>query len=100
VIGGGSDYQFILSSGYTDGTNTLYAYLTRTGLANSVNSFTVNLQVNPCKRSDLNCDGRVNLADFSILMYYWGTSWTPADTNKDGIVGLPDFSIMMFDWTW
>jgi len=99
VIGGGSDYQFILTSGYNSGANTLYAYLSRGGLADSVSSFTVNLQVNPCKRSDLNCDGRVNLTDFAILLHYWNTNSSIADTNKDGIVGLIDFAIMMSDWT-
>ena len=24
-----------------------------------------------CKRADLNCDGQVNLADFSIMMSEW-----------------------------
>lgn len=99
VIGGGSDWLFTLSSGYNAGANTLYAYLTKLSLADSVNSFTVNLQVNLCKRSDLNCDGYVNLTDFSILLYYWGSSSQLADINKDGTVGLTDFSIMMFDWT-
>ena len=99
VIGGGSDWQFLLSSGYSTGANSLYAYLSRGGLADSVNSFTANLQVAPCKRSDLNCDGYVNLTDFSILLYWWGSNNETADTNDDGIVGLIDFSIMMFDWT-
>ncbi|OGY22172.1 MAG: hypothetical protein A2126_00590 [Candidatus Woykebacteria bacterium GWB1_45_5] len=99
VVGGGSDWLFTLSSGYNVGANSLYAYLTRAGLSDSVNSFTVNLQVNPCKRSDLNCDGYVNLTDFSILLYWWGSNNETADTNDDGVVGLIDFSIMMFDWT-
>jgi hypothetical protein len=50
------------------------------------------------KRSDLNCDGKVSLPDFSILMFYWQKSNECADANKDGIISLPDFSIMMFDW--
>jgi len=99
VIGGGSDWQFTLSSGYIIGTNSLYAYLTKTGINDSINSFTLNLEVGNCKRSDLNCDGFVNLTDFSILMYYWESAYDLADTNNDGIVGLIDFSIMMFDWT-
>jgi hypothetical protein len=49
--------------------------------------------------ADLNKDGRVNLADFSILLFHWGTSSLLADINKDGKVGLPDFSIMLFQWT-
>jgi hypothetical protein len=52
-----------------------------------------------CARSDLNCDSKVNLIDFSILLFYWGGSGVRADINQDGIVSLPDFSIMLFDWT-
>lgn len=49
--------------------------------------------------SDLNGDGKVNLADFSILLYYWGTSSQIADLNGDGKVNLADFSILLFNWT-
>ncbi len=94
-----SDYTFLLNSGYVTGPNTIHSYLTRTGLANSINSFTQNLAVSNCRRSDLNCDGHVNLTDFSILMYWWDTAGPIGDTNVDGRVGLIDFSIMLFDWT-
>jgi len=53
--------------------------------------------------SDLNRDGRVNLIDFSILIFWWGTaggnSNPPADINGNGRVGLEDFSILLFNWT-
>ncbi len=59
----------------------------------------------PCdgkNRADLNCDGRVYLIDFSILLFYWDQT-NPAnartDINGDGRVGLVDFSIMLFNWT-
>jgi hypothetical protein len=52
-----------------------------------------------CTGADLNHDGRVNLTDFSILLYYWGTNNACADQNHDGTVNLTDFSIMMFYWT-
>ncbi len=52
-----------------------------------------------CSGADLNGDGLVNLTDFSILLYYWGTDDDCADQNDDGIVNLTDFSIMMFFWT-
>ena len=55
-----------------------------------------------CHGADLNNDGKVNLVDFSILLFWW-QSRNPlnpcADINKDGIVNLVDFSIMMFQWT-
>lgn len=53
----------------------------------------------PCSRSDINKDGKVNLVDFSILMYYWGTKDASADLNQDGKIDLVDFSIMMYCWT-
>ena len=49
-------------------------------------------------RGDLNCDGIVDLTDFSILLYYWGVYDPTADINHDGNVNLTDFSIMMFYW--
>ena len=52
-----------------------------------------------CSGADLNQDGRVNITDFSILLYYWGTDDACADQNDDGDVNLTDFSIMMFYWT-
>jgi len=52
-----------------------------------------------CQGADLNGDGKVNLTDFSILLYYWGTDDECADQNKDGTVNLTDFSIMMYYWT-
>lgn len=53
--------------------------------------------------ADLNTDGKVNLTDFSILLFWWGgnggNSNPPADINRDGNVSLTDFSIMLFNWT-
>ena len=49
--------------------------------------------------ADLNGDGKVNLADFSILLYYWGTSTPLADLNGDGKVDLQDLSILLYYWT-
>ena len=49
--------------------------------------------------SDLNGDGKVNLADFSILLYYWGTASQIGDLNGDGKVDLQDLSILLFNWT-
>ena len=52
---------------------------------------------------DLNRDGKVNLTDFSILLFWWnsagGDSDPPADINQDGRVNLTDFSILLFNWT-
>ena len=50
---------------------------------------------------DLNCDGRVDETDFSILQYWYGRANPPAsvDLNHDGAVTLADFSILAHDWT-
>lgn len=52
-----------------------------------------------CPRADFNKDGRTNLIDFSIMLYWWGKTNACVDQNKDGIVNLPDFSILMYWWT-
>lgn len=52
-----------------------------------------------CAGADLNQDGKVNITDFSILLYYWGTNNACADQNHNGSVDLIDFSIMMYNWT-
>jgi hypothetical protein len=53
--------------------------------------------------ADLNRDGKVNLIDFSILLYWWnsdgGNSNPSADINGDKKVNLTDFSILLFNWT-
>ncbi len=53
--------------------------------------------------SDLNRDGKVNLIDFSILIFWWNTdggdSNPKADINGNGRVSIEDFSILLFNWT-
>jgi hypothetical protein len=52
-----------------------------------------------CPKADFNKDGKTNLIDFSILLYWWGRANACADQNGNGKVDLPDFSIMMYWWT-
>lgn len=51
--------------------------------------------------TDFNGDGRVNLIDFSILLYWFDRFEPPPaiDLNNDRIVNLFDFSIMAYFWT-
>jgi cysteine-rich repeat protein len=53
--------------------------------------------------SDLSRDGKINLTDFSILIFWWNTnggdSNPPADISGNGRVGIEDFSILLFNWT-
>ncbi len=52
-------------------------------------------------RGDVNCDGRVNLIDFSIMAFWYKKPSVPTkvDLNKDRAVTLVDFSIMAYNWT-
>lgn len=74
--------------------------IVRSGFSNSV-SFYVGSKgtASKCAGADLNGDKRVNLTDFSILLYNWGTNNECSDQNHDGRVNLTDFSIMMYYWT-
>lgn len=55
-------------------------------------------------KGDLSGDGKVTLADFSILAYWYKRTLTQAaitlgvDLNKDGKVSLADFSILAYYW--
>lgn len=90
------------------GTHTAQARAVFSGSQVSAKSATVSFAVNPLeqcdgkKMGDNNCDGMVNLTDFSILLYFWGQtnpSNSRADINGDGRVDIIDFSIMLFQWT-
>jgi hypothetical protein len=59
-----------------------------------------------CFGSDFNGDGRVNIQDFSIFLFYWHKDYSqrpPAnacvDRNGDRRVDIKDFSIVMHDWS-
>lgn len=59
-----------------------------------------------CRKSDLNCDARVNLVDFSIAAYWYKRPLSETfklieveRLNGDGKIDLIDFSIMAFYWT-
>ncbi len=50
---------------------------------------------------DPNRNGRVNLIDFSIMLFWYEKPNPPVaiDCNSDGVVNLKDFSILMYFWT-
>ncbi|MBX9765489.1 hypothetical protein K2X83_02520, partial [Patescibacteria group bacterium] len=52
-------------------------------------------------RGDLNCDGKVNLVDFSIQAFWYKKRGFPVayDLNNDKQITLIDFSIMASNWT-
>lgn len=90
------------------GDHTATAVATSTDNTTSETSQPATFAVNPLglcagrSTADLNCDGRVNLTDFSILLFFWQSSNpsnTRADVNGSGQVTIVDFSIMLFQWT-
>ncbi|MFT7506924.1 MAG: cysteine-rich repeat protein [Acidimicrobiales bacterium] len=84
-------------------------FILGSGSLTTESSFSSTLQLflgvdgSPTTPSDLNRDGLINLIDFSILIFWWGTtggnSNPPADINGNDRVGLEDFSILLFNWT-
>lgn len=90
------------------GTHTAVATAVSTDNTVSEDSPTANFVVNPLQpcdgkaRADLNCDGRVNLTDFSILLFFWqqtSPSNARSDINADGRVTIVDFSILLYQWS-
>jgi cysteine-rich repeat protein len=84
-------------------------FIDRTGLLSVTSNYGTAVQLfvgvegRAASNADLNRDGRVNLTDFSILIFWWGTnggnSNPPADINGNSRVSLEDFSILLFNWT-
>lgn len=71
----------------------------KSGFSQAVNFYIGQRDVQAPGTGDLNGDGKVNLTDFSILLFHWGTDHAIADLNSDGRVNLTDFSILLFNWT-
>lgn len=71
----------------------------RTGFSQSIGFYVGTKDVGTVISSDVNNDGKINIVDFSILLFYWGTSEITVDFNNDGKVNLTDFSILLFNWT-
>ena len=83
---------------YTNGDEEL-----QSGFSRSIGFYVGEGDMEDMILPDLNVDGKVNIVDFSILLFHWGgdggDSSPPADINHDGIVNLTDFSVMIFHWT-
>lgn len=77
--------------------------LKRESTYGSVLQLAIGVEGKVASNADLNRDGKVNLIDFSILVFWWGSpggnSNPPADINGNARVGLEDFSILLFNWT-
>lgn len=95
------------TNGFTNGTYKVRAKAVQaSGIQTNFSNYTlygVGQAANRPLNTDLNRDGKVNLVDFSILLFWRGTSGgdsnPPADINSDARVNLTDFSILLFNWT-
>ncbi len=95
------------TTGFSAGTYKVRAKAVQTdGVATNFSNYTTyGIGQNALKplNADLNRDSKVNLVDFSILLFWWnsngGDSDPSADINGDGKVNLTDFSILLFNWT-
>lgn len=82
----------------TDGTISDSSKTVTLNISNSDETSVCDLALD----SDINCDGEVDLVDFSILLFWWNQKRpdnSRADINGDGFVDIIDFSIMLFYWT-
>lgn len=71
----------------------------RSGFSQSIGFYLGTNDTGSVLSSDINHDGKTNIIDFSILLFYWGTGEATVDFNRDGKVNLTDFSILLFNWT-
>jgi cysteine-rich repeat protein len=94
-----SPKEHLLKARSVSGTPPL---LTQSSYSSALQLF-VGVNGQATKPSDLNRDNKINLIDFSILIFWWGTnggnSNPSADINGNGKVGIEDFSILLFNWT-
>ncbi len=104
--GSGAWQTTIETGGFTKGTYKVRAKAVSGSITTNYSNYTfygVGQEAEGDLNPDLNTDGKVNLTDFSILLFWWGrdggNSNPPADINGDGTVSLTDFSILLFNWT-
>jgi len=54
-----------------------------------------------CRSADINLDDKVDLFDFGIFVFFWGSPGSDkpcADIDGNNIIGLVDFGILVFEW--
>lgn len=94
-----------ITTGYSNGTHTLYtkAYdAAGNSSVSSSTSVTVNNPPPPSpKAGDVNGDNNIDVFDASIMLFNWnksGQTRAQGDLNGDGTVNVFDASIMLFNW--
>lgn len=72
----------------------------KSGNGTSLNIFVGNSNISDrTSNGDINGDGKVNMVDFSMLLFRFGKADPVGDLNHDGKVNIADLSIMLFNWT-
>ncbi len=107
--GGRWEYSFS-TEGLGKGTISIRANAEMDGAPYLVSAFSNYLELTiaeiVCSGADFNIDERVNIIDFSILIFYWEKDPSVGeitnicvDLNNNRIVDIYDFSILMHEWT-
>lgn len=101
-------YSFSFASGsFSLGAHTLESKASlgsQKSAGSALVTFTIGSKIETgpasCLKADLNCDGRINLVDFSILAYWYKKPSPPTklDLNSDEQITLADFSILAYYW--
>jgi hypothetical protein len=95
VVPTSDNFKFEFTSGNADYTNICI----NDGLGTIALDSVVNSRFTIKKKSDLNLDGVVNVADLTIAIGLFGnTTRPPADINQDGKVNIKDLSIILHDF--
>ncbi len=75
-------------------------------VAFEVNDTGIGKQKSACAKADLNCDGKVSIADFSIAAFWYKHPLSPSflqieleRLNGDGKLDFIDFSFMAYYWS-
>lgn len=99
------NWRFAVESGLQAGLHEISAraFLATSGLFSAFSlPISVSIDSRECSGPDLNRDGEVNIADLSIMLYYW-REINPrnicVDLNNDSIIDIADVSLLMYAWT-
>ena len=76
-----------------------YIAPTATSLRNGTAAVTEDGEVSLQQIGDFNGDGKVKIADLSILLSHWKGSAPQYDVKQDGRIDILDASVLLSNWT-
>lgn len=114
VADGNGYYQVQIQASFGTGIYSLKAFALLNGMTSDLSKplqllfydpYNIEQSVIPPEQLqscvNINKDNKIDLVDFSILLYWYGVT-NPAediDCNKDRTIDITDFSILMYFWT-